>query len=253
MDSVVNVLNRRFDLFYGDNVRARLERQHVSIDLAEKINIDTLMYLVNTNVSFGIWEVYESMSIFENLSTNKAEDSLFNFLSTSEIYNWAPAIGTVKPADTANLMKLLKSKYYKNIIPFDAKLKWGKFQKHKGVHPLYVIKKKSKKAPINPKMVSSVKLVHDEYGRNAILINLKKDYHHTWENLTKKNIGGHLAIVINDQVFTAPSVLAGIPNGTAQISGNLSANEAKILCVLLAHGSMPTKLEVTEIDPELTQ
>ena len=74
--------------------------------------------------------------------------------------------------------------------------------------------------------------------------------------LTARNIGHQIAIVLDGEVLTAPVVNEAITGGRAQITGNRSMEDAEHLAILLRSGSLPVKLEIIEnrtVGPTLGQ
>lgn len=75
-------------------------------------------------------------------------------------------------------------------------------------------------------------------------------------DLTARNIGKQIAIVLDGDVLTAPVVQEAITGGRAQISGSRTMEEAERLAILLRSGSLPVKMEVMEnrtVGPTLGQ
>ena len=75
-------------------------------------------------------------------------------------------------------------------------------------------------------------------------------------DLTARNIGKQIAIVLDGEVLTAPVVQEAITGGRAQISGSRNVEEAEHLAILLRSGSLPVKIEVMEnrtVGPTLGQ
>lgn len=75
-------------------------------------------------------------------------------------------------------------------------------------------------------------------------------------DLTARNIGKQIAIVLDGDVLTAPVVQEAITGGRAQISGSRTIEEAEQLAILLRSGSLPVKIEVMEnrtVGPTLGQ
>ncbi|QIR84500.1 protein translocase subunit SecD [Paracoccus sp. AK26] len=73
---------------------------------------------------------------------------------------------------------------------------------------------------------------------------------------TAANIGQPFAIVLDNQVISAPVIRSAIPGGTGQISGSMGFEEANRLAVLLRAGALPAQLDFLEertIGPELGQ
>jgi preprotein translocase subunit SecD len=64
---------------------------------------------------------------------------------------------------------------------------------------------------------------------------------------TQANIGRRIAIVIDDQVISAPNVNEVIPSGKAEISGGFAdVQEAQNLAVLLRSGALPVSFSIME-------
>ena len=75
-------------------------------------------------------------------------------------------------------------------------------------------------------------------------------------DLTAKNIGKQIAIVLDGEVLTAPVVQEAITGGRAQMSGSRSIEDAERLAILLRSGSLPVKIEILEnrtVGPTLGQ
>ena len=64
--------------------------------------------------------------------------------------------------------------------------------------------------------------------------------------ITQQNVGRPFAIVLDNQVISAPVIREPILGGSGQISGNFSVQGAKDLAVLLRAGALPATLTVVE-------
>ncbi|MGA0593535.1 protein translocase subunit SecD [Enterovirga sp. CN4-39] len=63
---------------------------------------------------------------------------------------------------------------------------------------------------------------------------------------TTQNVGRPLAIVLDNEVISAPRILQPITGGSGQISGRFTVQQANDLAVLLRSGALPAKLTVVE-------
>lgn len=64
--------------------------------------------------------------------------------------------------------------------------------------------------------------------------------------VTKENIGERLAIVLDNEVISAPVIQSAILGGSGVISGNFTVQSANDLALLLRSGALPAPLEVLE-------
>ena len=72
--------------------------------------------------------------------------------------------------------------------------------------------------------------------------------------VTTDNVGKRLAIVLDDEIVSAPTINEAITSGNGMISGNFSFQEATDLALLLRSGALPTPLVVVEertVGPDL--
>ena len=64
--------------------------------------------------------------------------------------------------------------------------------------------------------------------------------------ITKNNIGRQLAIVLDNEVISAPVIQSAIMGGSGVITGNFTSEAANELAMLLRSGALPAPLEVLE-------
>lgn len=65
--------------------------------------------------------------------------------------------------------------------------------------------------------------------------------------LTTKNVGKHIGIMLDKKILTNPVVNEPITGGKAVITGSRTLDEAQNLAILLRSGSLPVKVEVMEV------
>lgn len=64
--------------------------------------------------------------------------------------------------------------------------------------------------------------------------------------VTKNNVGERLAIVLDNEVISAPNIQSAILGGSGVITGSFSSEEANNLAMLLRSGALPAPLEILE-------
>lgn len=96
----------------------------------------------------------------------------------------------------------------------------------------------------------------DQNGNPAVSFRFNTSGARTFGDYTAENIGSPFAIVLDDEVVSAPVIQSHIPGGSGIITGNFGVEESTNLAVLLRAGALPAELTFLEertIGPELGQ
>ncbi len=94
----------------------------------------------------------------------------------------------------------------------------------------------------------------DQNGRPAVNFRFNPTGARKFGDYTAENIGSPFAIVLDNEVISAPVIQDHIPGGSGIITGRFSIEESTRLAVLLRAGALPAKvnyLEERTIGPEL--
>ncbi len=96
----------------------------------------------------------------------------------------------------------------------------------------------------------------DQNGSPAVNFRFNSAGARKFGDYTAENIGAPFAIVLDDEVVSAPTIQSHIPGGSGIITGRFDVEESTNLAVLLRAGALPAKLDFLEertIGPELGQ
>lgn len=124
-----------------------------------------------------------------------------------------------------------------------------------GKTALLEFKDESGKTVMTGKDLKDAKAQIDQ-GRNLVAIEFTDEGGKKFGDLTAKNVGKTIAIMLDNQVLTNPVVQEAIPSGKAVITGNRSIDEAQRIAILLRSGSLPVKVDIMEtrsVGPTLGQ
>lgn len=94
----------------------------------------------------------------------------------------------------------------------------------------------------------------DQNGRPAVNFQFNVTGARKFGDYTAENIGSPFAIVLDDEVISAPVIQDHIPGGSGIITGSFSVEESTELAILLRAGALPAELVFLEertIGPEL--
>ncbi len=96
----------------------------------------------------------------------------------------------------------------------------------------------------------------DQNGQPAVNFRFNPSGARAFGDYTANNIGSPFAIVLDNEVVSAPTIQSHIAGGSGIITGNFTVEESTELAVLLRSGALPAKLNFLEertIGPELGQ
>lgn len=96
----------------------------------------------------------------------------------------------------------------------------------------------------------------DQNGRPAVNFRFNVSGARKFGDYTLDHIGEPFAIVLDNEVISAPTIQSHIPGGSGIITGNFTVEESTNLAVLLRAGALPAKLNFLEertIGPQLGQ
>jgi SecD/SecF fusion protein len=163
--------------------------------------------------------------------------------------------------DTAKVNALFNTPEIKAIFPQNLKFLWGvkPIVSNDGSEflELYAIKRgRDGKAPLTGEYISDARQDYDQQGRPEITMGMNAAGSKKWQRLTGDNIGRQVAIVLDNYVYSAPTVQSEISGGNSSISGSFSIEEAQDLANILKAGKMPAPTRIVEeaiVGPSLGQ
>ena len=193
-------------------------------------------------------------------STKVVQKNLFTYLFPNVAQNQqelSSLVGQAKVLDTAQVNKLLRNKEVKDLLP--SELKYVKFlwdykpsKSSDGTEllALYAIKSNKKdKAPIEGDVILDASQEFSQLNKPEVSMTMNGYGSKLWEKMTTENAGRFVAVVLDDYVYTAPSVNQPITGGRTSISGGLmTVAEAEDIATVLKAGKLPATAKIIEIE-----
>ncbi|MEP2024217.1 MAG: protein translocase subunit SecDF [Reichenbachiella sp.] len=188
-------------------------------------------------------------------SDSTAVDSTFNS-QVSPLFSLLKAqYGLVYDLkDTAQVNRMLKNPKVQQVVPSTIKFMWlvkpiknqDELSQDEFLE-LYAIKtNRGGKAPLSGEVIVDARQDLDQRTAPAISMNMNATGAKKWKKLTGDNVNRRIAIVLDNYVYSAPNVQGEIPNGSSQITGNFTLEEAKDLANILKAGSLPAPTTIVE-------
>jgi len=167
-----------------------------------------------------------------------------------------PIMGYAQIRDTARVNSILALAEVKSLFPRDAKFYWGvkppKYLEKNGIQgtalELYVIRVSTRdgEPPLDGEAISDASRQYSQNGRVEVDMSMNADGAHIWKNLTADNIGKSVAIILDNAVYSAPTVQTEISGGRSQITGNFTPEEGADLANVLKSGKLPVPARIIE-------
>lgn len=167
-----------------------------------------------------------------------------------------PIIGFALPRDTATINAYLKSDVVKSLIPGDkryVRFAWTRPDPKAGITFLIALNGNRTMEPeLDGGVIVDARREFDQ-GNNPIVTMAMNGYGaQIWQRITAeesaKNPKGHVAVVLDNMVYSYPRVINEISGGRTQIEGGFSLDEASDLANVLKAGKLPVPARVIQAD-----
>jgi SecD/SecF fusion protein len=188
-------------------------------------------------------------------------------LNSSGAYGLAP-MGLAKKNQRARVDSLLNQPDIKALFPPDLIFRWSKdpvkdpaSQAATTDYELYAIRKEraSDAAPLSGENVTDASAQPDQQNNITVSLKMNATGARIWSQMTTKaaqDNNREIAILLDNEVVSAPRVINPITSGDSQITGSFSLEEAKDLANILQVGKLPAETRIIQeslVGPSLGQ
>lgn len=162
----------------------------------------------------------------------------------------------VAVADTTAINRYLRLPAVQAALPRGTELVWGvpSAEEADGFRSLWLLERQA--LITGEALESAVAATDPQFGRPVVNFELSRRGGRTFGRETGRNIGKQMAIVLDEQVYTAPVIRGQISrNGQIEL-GQATLDEAADLALVLRAGALPAPLRVVEertVGPSLGQ
>lgn len=187
-----------------------------------------------------------------------SDDSLDN-LNISPLFALSSPPGTFRYAlrDTAVISDIFNRDDVKALLPRNVGVFWANkpdqfyvtSANEEAMLQLYFLDVgRNRKAKLSGEAIANARTDLDERAQPAVSMTMNAHGTRIWARWTAEAARerSRIAIVLDDQVFSAPYVNSEIPNGNSIITGNFTSEEAKDLANVLKAGSLPAPVNIVE-------
>jgi SecD/SecF fusion protein len=164
-----------------------------------------------------------------------------------------PVVGYAALKDTAKVNAYLSSPAVRAVIPQNVKLYWGvkPMTEESKVFELYALKTSSIAGgpALEGDVISDARSDYDQKGNPEVVMVMNADGARAWRSITaaasaNPNNKKSVAIVLDNLVYSAPTVQGEIPNGISSISGSFKVEDTQDLANVLKAGRLPAPAKI---------
>ncbi len=209
----------------------------------------------------------------EEVDSTKVQKNLFTYVRPNIAQSQqqlSSLVASAKVSDTAMVNELLAKKEVKALL--SSEIKYAKFLwdykpfDKTGANDddsdqeigLYAIKgSRTGKANIEGDVILDASQVFDQLNKPEVSMTMNSSGTKQWAKMTADNVGSFVAVVLDDYVYTAPSVNQAITGGRTSISGgSMTVAEAEDIATVLKAGKLPAAARMIQaqiVGPSLGQ
>ncbi len=272
-NSATNVLRNRIDAFgvVSPNIQVLQGKQgQILLELPGVKEHERVRDLLQRSANLEFYEMYNLGEIASALQkANEAtEGALFTLLQPSQ-YSGAPLVGYARAKDKDAISKLLADPKVRTYLPANLKLAWSnKAQKPevtggaKDIFTLVALRTDidtetgAQKPRMNGDNITTASSDFDNMRGNTVHMNMNSDGARAWAAVTRANVGKPVAIVLDDLVYSYPTINTVIEGGQSEITGDFTLQEAQDLANVLKSGKMTARVSIISdmvVGPSLGQ
>ena len=244
-----------------DKLLGKTEEKKDSIAPAQKNPLYDLFQLTqgDNSPSIGYFLAADTTKLLSYLRGDEAKR-----LMPAELKNAKFVFGKPHKLDNfQQLYRLFMPYEYEQARPAEAKAFKERLQgllRKSDLVELYALRgNRTNEPPLSGSVVTDAVQTYDNHNQPCVSMNMNSEGAKIWENLTGKVFTekGNIAIVLDNIVYSAPSVTSGpIAGGSTQITGNFTVLEAQDLANVLRAGKLPASADIVQsvvVGPSLGQ
>ncbi len=184
--------------------------------------------------------------------------SLFNESEADEVSNQLLAhmqpvgqgvvFGLVSEIDTARVNELLSVPAVQQMLPNNVELLYTASpvgQTEDGLEMYYMLGVRQE-IELTGEVITDARVDFDELNRAEVTMVMNSEGARTWARITGANVNKNVAIVLDDYVYSYPTVINRIVGGRSSITGLDSREEAQDIVTVLMSGALPAPVDIVE-------
>ncbi len=258
--SATNVLRNRIDAFgvVSPNIQVLQGKQgQILLELPGVKEHERVRDLLQRSANLEFYEMYNISDIQEGLRKAYAynNDTLASLLAPSQ-YN-SPMIGYARAKDKEAINAIFRAPEVRAALPNNLKLAWSnkavKPENVGGQKDIYTLvalrtdidpETHEQRPRMNGDNIIDANTDFDAMRGQTVNMRMNPEGARQWAAVTRANVGKPVAIVLDDVVYSYPTINTVIEGGSSEITGDFTVQEAQDLANVLKSGKMTARVSI---------
>ena len=277
VDNAYEVIRSRIDQFgvAQPNIqilRGKGQLGQIMVEMPGVTDPEDVQQLLTGSANLEFWTTFQAPEVASELAelrelpvkvaqpkkgnpkeTETVEKKFGDVLSAQ--YAGGCVVGTVgSKAEVAAIEAALKSDQAKEILR-NVRFAFSAKPEYQNRYALYALKgDRADDGSLVPSLsgdvISDAKPDYDAQhaGRPVVSMTMKPEAARIWADVTGKNVGKPIAIVLDGRVYSAPAPSEKIAGGSSQISGSFTPDDTRALSIVLKSGKMSVPLVTVQTE-----
>lgn len=255
-----NVLRQRIDQFgvVSPNIQELENDGQILLELPGVTDHERMEELLKASANLEFFIERDVKDYLPTLNALNNQTELYKHFA--QTFPSGAVLGIASKHEMAAIDSILNDALDAHKLPDNVHFAWGvKAIANEGgaeFFELYSLKTDAGEAVLSGDVVKDASMEYDnEHGQGIyVSMNMNNEAGAQWASITGNNVGKRVAIVLDNRVYSAPTVQNQITGGRSQITGNFTPEEAQDLANVLKSGKMTGGVKIvssTKIGPSL--
>ncbi len=232
------IISARLKSFGSDNYKISIvaEKNQIQVLFPKNWDIKVVEKLITQKGVFAFYETYNKTELTELLNGDK---HLFSLLKNDD--DKGADIGCTSASEIEKVNDYLSS----TGLNQKCKFSWEQLSKDSEVCLFALIPDNLNGEIIRGSDIESIQSEEDKTSKTFYIeIQLKEAMEKAWADATKRNMNKAIAILLDDNVLSAPIVRSEINGGKCSISGDFTQTEVRYFAALGNNGVLPVSFKI---------
>ena len=153
--------------------------------------------------------------------------------------------GAVAAEDTAEVNQLLSRPAVQEMLPRNIELMYtANEESTQGGEDRFFLLGVREEAELTGEVITDARVTFSQTNEAQVSMTMNSEGARTWARITGANVNEPVAVVLDNVVYSYPTIMGRIPGGRTQITGLASRQEAQDIVTVLKSGALPAPVEI---------